>query len=257
MRWRYGTPPVGNANFGWLQHIVHHLSPTGTAGVVLANGSMSSQQSGEGEIRKALVEADYAEPGERTKQNWVGRTTATFEEEVYLVPPTPEALLQRYNLALAQAALAAFPTRWALAPRASALCVAAEGGGVAGFDSASLARLWLRADLEEAEPTAAGEVFVVEGDVDEEPAGYSLLALDAEAGESLGDRRPPGSSRRGPGTRRLGLLWRHGGSEWTGAAARRVRALRRRAPCVRRSRAGLPAAAAHGHHDDPGDPRRG
>lgn len=57
-RWKYGAPPVGNANFGWLQHIVHHLKPTGTAGVVLANGSMSSTQSGEGDIRKALVEGD-------------------------------------------------------------------------------------------------------------------------------------------------------------------------------------------------------
>jgi len=61
VRWKYGTPPVGNANFGWLQHIVHHLSPTGTAGVVLANGSMSSQQSGEGEIRRKLVEADLVD----------------------------------------------------------------------------------------------------------------------------------------------------------------------------------------------------
>lgn len=57
-RWKYGAPPVGNANYGWLQHIIHHLKPTGTAGVVLANGSMSSTQSGEGEIRKALVEGD-------------------------------------------------------------------------------------------------------------------------------------------------------------------------------------------------------
>jgi len=61
LRWRYGTPPAGNANFAWLQHIVHHLSPTGTAGVVLANGSMSSQQSGEGEIRRKLVEADLVD----------------------------------------------------------------------------------------------------------------------------------------------------------------------------------------------------
>ena len=61
VRWKYGTPPAGNANFAWLQHIVHHLSPTGTAGVVLANGSMSSQQSGEGEIRKKLVEADLVD----------------------------------------------------------------------------------------------------------------------------------------------------------------------------------------------------
>jgi type I restriction enzyme M protein len=58
IRWAYGTPPQGNANFAWIEHIIHHLAPRGTAGVVLANGSMSSQQSGEGEIRKALVEAD-------------------------------------------------------------------------------------------------------------------------------------------------------------------------------------------------------
>ena len=56
-RWRYGTPPKGNANFAWVQHIVHHLAPRGTAGFVLANGSMSSSQSGEGEIRKSLIEA--------------------------------------------------------------------------------------------------------------------------------------------------------------------------------------------------------
>ena len=61
VRWRYGTPPAGNANFAWLQHIVHHLAPTGTAGVVLANGSMSSQQSGEGEIRRRFVEADLVD----------------------------------------------------------------------------------------------------------------------------------------------------------------------------------------------------
>lgn len=55
-RWRYGVPPAGNANFAWLQHIVHHLAPDGYAGVVLANGSLSSQQSGEGDIRRALIE---------------------------------------------------------------------------------------------------------------------------------------------------------------------------------------------------------
>jgi type I restriction enzyme M protein len=60
-RWKYGTPPKGNANFGWLQHIIHHLAPRGTAGVVLANGSMSSQQSGEGDIRKAMIEADQVD----------------------------------------------------------------------------------------------------------------------------------------------------------------------------------------------------
>lgn len=57
-RWRYGAPPAGNANFAWLQHILHHLAPQGRAGVVLANGSMSSTQSGEGDIRRAMVEAD-------------------------------------------------------------------------------------------------------------------------------------------------------------------------------------------------------
>lgn len=61
VRWKYGQPPVGNANYGWLQHIIHHLSPKGIAGVVLANGSMSSNQSGEGEIRKNLVEADLVD----------------------------------------------------------------------------------------------------------------------------------------------------------------------------------------------------
>ncbi|MEF0940852.1 type I restriction-modification system subunit M [Rhizobium sp. BR 362] len=60
-RWKFGTPPKGNANFGWLQHIIHHLAPRGTAGVVLANGSMSSQQSGEGDIRKAMIEADVVD----------------------------------------------------------------------------------------------------------------------------------------------------------------------------------------------------
>ncbi|MBZ0086901.1 MAG: type I restriction-modification system subunit M [Thermomonas sp.] len=58
VRWKFGAPPVGNANYAWLQHIYHHLAPNGTAGVVLANGSMSSNQSGEGEIRKAMLEAD-------------------------------------------------------------------------------------------------------------------------------------------------------------------------------------------------------
>lgn len=58
VRWKFGTPPKGNANYGWLQHILHHLAPNGTAGVVLANGSMSSTQSGEGEIREAMVKGD-------------------------------------------------------------------------------------------------------------------------------------------------------------------------------------------------------
>lgn len=57
-RWRYGVPPAGNANFAWMQHIISKLGVRGSAGVVMANGSMSSKQSGEGEIRAALVEAD-------------------------------------------------------------------------------------------------------------------------------------------------------------------------------------------------------
>jgi type I restriction enzyme M protein len=61
VRWQYGTPPKNNANFAWLQHMIHHLSPRGTAGVVLANGSMSTQTSGEGEIRKAMIEADLVD----------------------------------------------------------------------------------------------------------------------------------------------------------------------------------------------------
>jgi type I restriction enzyme M protein len=57
-RWKYGAPPVGNANFGWIQHIHAHLSATGIGGVVMANGSMSSMSGGEGDIRRALVERD-------------------------------------------------------------------------------------------------------------------------------------------------------------------------------------------------------
>jgi type I restriction enzyme M protein len=61
VRWKYGVPPVGNANFAWVQHIIHHLAPTGVAGFVLANGSMSSNQSGEGEIRRKIIEADLVD----------------------------------------------------------------------------------------------------------------------------------------------------------------------------------------------------
>ena len=60
-RWRYGVPPASNANYAWVQHMVHHLSPRGMAGFVLANGSMSSNQSNEGEIRKSLIEADLVD----------------------------------------------------------------------------------------------------------------------------------------------------------------------------------------------------
>jgi type I restriction enzyme M protein len=61
VRWKYGIPPKGNANFAWVQHIIHHMAPTGMAGFVLANGSMSSNSSGEGEIRKSLIENDLVD----------------------------------------------------------------------------------------------------------------------------------------------------------------------------------------------------
>ena len=61
MRWKYGTPPAGNANFAWIQHMIHHLAPNGKIGLVLANGAVSSQQSGEGEIRRNIIEADLVE----------------------------------------------------------------------------------------------------------------------------------------------------------------------------------------------------
>ena len=60
-RWVYGVPPAGNANFAWVQHFIHHLAPTGLTGFVLANGSMSSNQSSEGEIRKGIIEADLVD----------------------------------------------------------------------------------------------------------------------------------------------------------------------------------------------------
>jgi type I restriction enzyme M protein len=60
-RWVYGVPPAGNANFAWVQQFIYHLAPTGLAGFVLANGSMSSSQSGEGDIRKAIIEADLVD----------------------------------------------------------------------------------------------------------------------------------------------------------------------------------------------------
>ena len=61
VRWQFGVPPKGNANFAWVQHFIHHLAPHGMAGFVLANGSMSSNQSGEGDIRKNLIEADLVD----------------------------------------------------------------------------------------------------------------------------------------------------------------------------------------------------
>ena len=60
-RWKYGTPPAGNANFAWIQHMIYHLAPRGKIGLVLANGALSSQSSGEGEIRKNIIEDDLIE----------------------------------------------------------------------------------------------------------------------------------------------------------------------------------------------------
>lgn len=60
-RWKFGTPPAGNANFAWIQHMIHHLAPNGKIGLVLANGALSSQTSGEGDIRKNIIEADLIE----------------------------------------------------------------------------------------------------------------------------------------------------------------------------------------------------
>ena len=58
VRWKFGTPPVNNANYAWIQHFIHHLSPRGIAGFVMANGSMSTSTSSEGDIRRAIIEAD-------------------------------------------------------------------------------------------------------------------------------------------------------------------------------------------------------
>lgn len=60
-RWKYGTPPANNANFAWIQHMIHHLAPNGKIGLVLANGALSSQTGGEGEIRKKIIEDDLIE----------------------------------------------------------------------------------------------------------------------------------------------------------------------------------------------------
>jgi type I restriction enzyme M protein len=61
VRWKFGLPPAGNANFAWMQHMIHHLAPHGKMGLVLANGSLSSQSGGEGEIRKNIINADLVE----------------------------------------------------------------------------------------------------------------------------------------------------------------------------------------------------
>jgi type I restriction-modification system DNA methylase subunit len=82
LRWKFGMPPVNNANYAWIQHFIHHLSPVDVAGFVMANGSMSTQTSNEGEIRKALIEADLVDcmvalPGQgppHTADGWIRST---------------------------------------------------------------------------------------------------------------------------------------------------------------------------------------
>ena len=61
VRWKYGLPPAGNANYAWIQHMIHHLAPNGKIGLVLANGALSTQTGGEGEIRKGIIEDDLIE----------------------------------------------------------------------------------------------------------------------------------------------------------------------------------------------------
>lgn len=61
VRWQYGIPPAGNANYAWIQHMIHHLAPNGKIGLVLANGALSSQTGGEGDIRQRIIEADLVE----------------------------------------------------------------------------------------------------------------------------------------------------------------------------------------------------
>jgi type I restriction enzyme M protein len=94
VRWQFGVPPKGNANFAWVQHFIHHLAPHGMAGFVLANGSMSSNQSGEGDIRKALIEADLVDcmvalPGQLFYSTQIPVCLWFLDEEAK--PPTPNA----------------------------------------------------------------------------------------------------------------------------------------------------------------------
>jgi type I restriction enzyme M protein len=100
VRWQYGVPPKGNANFAWVQHFIHHLAPHGMAGFVLANGSMSSNQSGEGEIRKALIEADLvscmvALPGQLFYSTQIPVCLWFLRRDKSGRPPSTPALLPR------------------------------------------------------------------------------------------------------------------------------------------------------------------
>ncbi|MBB5349969.1 type I restriction enzyme M protein [Haloferula luteola] len=100
VRWRFGVPPKGNANFAWVQHFIHHLAPHGMAGFVLANGSMSSNQSGEGEIRKAIIEADLVDcmvalPGQLFYSTQIPVCLWFLRRDKSGRPPSSPALLPR------------------------------------------------------------------------------------------------------------------------------------------------------------------
>ena len=100
VRWQFGVPPKGNANFAWVQHFIHHLAPQGMAGFVLANGSMSSNQSGEGDIRRALIEADLvscmvALPGQLFYSTQIPVCLWFLRRDKSGRPPSSPALLPR------------------------------------------------------------------------------------------------------------------------------------------------------------------
>ena len=100
VRWKYGVPPKGNANFAWVQHFIHHLAPDGYAGFVLANGSMSSNQSGEGDIRKAIIEDDLvscmvALPGQLFYSTQIPVCLWLLRRDKSGRPPSTPALLPR------------------------------------------------------------------------------------------------------------------------------------------------------------------
>ena len=100
VRWQFGVPPKGNANFAWVQHFIHHLAPQGMAGFVLANGSMASNQSGEGDIRRALIEADLvscmvALPGQLFYSTQIPVCLWFLRRDKSGRPPSTPALLPR------------------------------------------------------------------------------------------------------------------------------------------------------------------
>lgn len=132
-RWKYGPPPAGNANYAWIQHFLFHLKPTGTAGFVMANGSLSSNSSGEGDIRTALIEADLVEcvvalPGQLfyttqipvclwflTKSKAAGRYRSRHGETLFIDARKKGALIDRTHRELSEAEIAEIAgtvTKW-------------------------------------------------------------------------------------------------------------------------------------------------